>query len=203
MLLKKVIIFFLILFFTSIAVYSQTIESLDDVKNTESIESVESTDPVKRYDELIQITLPEGSENIEEIVPKDELTIYLPNLNSPLYKGWSEEGKEEIWNNDGKEVNFVVPLTDNLLNELRTEKVLRQTYVNGGYSVDVYIYKFKDISGAYSAYTFIRNGIPARIKIGKDAYESANTLTFWNENFLIDINSSVENEAGEHIPVQH
>lgn len=190
MFLKQVIIFFLVIVFPTLVVHSQTIENN---KNQDEIS------PIKRYDEIIDETSLEDKDlkNIEEIIPHDEFTIYLPNLNSPLYKGWSENGKEEVWHNDGKEVNFVVPLTDELLNELGIEKVLRQTYVNGDYKVDVYIYKFKDIPGTYSAYTFLRNGKPARVKIGKDAYESKNTLTFWSGNFLIDINSSVENEVGE------
>jgi len=173
--MRKIIIFLVLITINYSAVFSQT--------------SGEDFDPVKRYDEILELNLPDKTNAlIKKMVPKDELALYLPNLGSPLYEGWIEVDSAMIWE-AGKENSFQ-PLPEDLLAELGAEKILRQIYEKGESGVQVTVYRFKNFAGAYSASTVFGKGSPAKLKVGKNVYESEDSLSFWKEKYFIDIRTA-------------
>lgn len=151
-----------------------------------SQEEIKTVDPIKRYDEIIDINTLEANP-VQEVVPKDELALFLPDLKSPIYKGWAEEGNVIIWEKD-RSGDFV-PLPLELLNELNAEKVLKQTYKKEDYLVDIFVYRFKDYLGAYSAFTLLREGKPSKLRVGRESYESERSISFWKDRYLVDMKS--------------
>ena len=151
----------------------------------------------KKYDEIIDLNSLEvikathHDEEPKKEKQKDELELFLPKLDSELFKSWLTTGEAEIWTNEGDKKDFVL-LPKDLLNELKAEKILKQSYKNENLFVDIFIYKFKDFTGAYSAYTILHKGAIAKLKVGKNASESDNSITFWKGNYYIDINTQNE-----------
>ena len=147
-------------------------------------------DSVKTYDEIIDLnkaktsTSAEASKPPSQEIPKDELSLLLPLLNNNLYQNWILAGEQSIWKEG-----------DDLLNELKIEKILQQTYKNENHVVDILIYKFKDFTGAYSAYTVLHTGATTKLRVGKNASESDKQLNFWKGNYYVDIHTLAENDS--------
>ena len=170
---------FFFLYFFSIA-YSQTNEV--------------QVDPTKKYDELIAAPSISPAPSLEPkiIVKSDELSLFLPKLDSNLYKSWTAFEEPKVWS-AGSPLDFDAP-SQELLSELGVEKILKQTYKNENHLVDVLIYKFMDFAPAYSAYTVLHSGVTTKLKVGKNASESERQINFWKGNYYIDINTKAEND---------
>jgi len=166
----------------------------------------QETDPIKKYDELIkpqEIAAPQEPKLNPEIKPitetipeekPDELTVLLPKLDPSLYLGWTESEKPEIWT-EGSPAPSYFGDNQELLNELKLEKVLKQTYTKENHVADILIYKFKDFTGAYSAYTLLHNGATTKLKVGRNASESEKLVNFWKGIYFIDIHTSSDNDT--------
>lgn len=162
---------------------------------------------LKKYDEILnQTSTPEQqtenpniTEPPKQIVEKDELESLLPQLIPELYSKWTLSGSPVIWHSGDGPADFV-PFSKELLTELKTEKILKQSYANAEHRVDLLIYKFSDISGAYSTFTLIHRGEPSKLKVGKNASESESAVSFWKGNYFVDIyTSSSDSTAKEFI----
>lgn len=184
-------IIFLILFVLVPSLFSNANCQTNEIK----------ANPTKQYDEIIDLNNIEplaGSTPIQQPsqqeLHRDELTLLLPNLNSGLYQNWSLVGETMIWNPLDPMPDFIT-VSQDLLNELGIEKILKQSYKKEGHSVDLLIYKFKDFAGSYSAYTVLRNGSTTKLKVGKNASESNKLLNFWKGNYFVDIHTQAEDDS--------
>ena len=161
-------------------------------------------DPAKKYEDLIKIqdttktqepiAAPQTPPAIEE--KPDELVLFLPKLDPTLYANWNASAKPIIWTEGNPSIDFLQE-NQELFNELKLEKILKQTYTKETNSVDVLIYKFKDFTGAYSAYTVLHGGATTKLKVGKNASESEKLVNFWKGNYFIDIHTSSNNNSIE------
>lgn len=143
----------------------------------------------KKYDEIIDLNSLETikvkkEDELENKVQKDELTLFLPTLDSKLYEGWSLQD----------EAKSPLALSKELLEEFGYEKILMQGYRKESHNVQVTIYKFKDFAGAYSAYTVSHSGTTTRLKVGKNASESEKSVSFWKGNYFVDVSTKPEND---------
>lgn len=147
----------------------------------------------KKYDEIIDLNSLESIKvKKEDEIPKDELQLLLPKLDKTLYGNWSVQGDAKIWNSE--ESPPLLSLPKEFLDELQIEKVLKQTYQNENHSASVLIYKFKNFTGAYSAYTILHKGAAAKLKIGKNASESEKSVNFWKGNYFVDFYTEADND---------
>ena len=158
---------------------------------------------LKSYDEILNessIPLEQGIEDseipkpVEQIIEKDELQFLLPNLIPELYSKWTPLGSPIIWH-FGEAVTDFVPFSKELLAELKTEKILKQSYENEAHKVDILIYKLSDVSGAYSSFTLIHRGEPSKLKVGKNVSESESAVSFWKDNYFVDISTNTPNDT--------
>lgn len=158
------------------------------------VQSEEVFDPAQRYDEILeeQEKLKDTLETVKAVTPKDELALFLPNLGSPLYEGWSEIGEAQIWEQGAQTNTDFSPLQEDLLREFKTQKVLRQTFGKGEFIVQITIYKFENFAGAYSASTILSGGKPVKLDVGKNVSESEGSLSFWKGNYFIEIKTPNE-----------
>ena len=159
-------------------------------------------DSVKKYEDLIK---PQNQEPITppQIQPtpeqkqeekKDELILLLPKLDPALYAGWNLNSEAIIWIQGNAYPDFLQE-NQELFTELQLEKILKQTYTKENYTVDVLIYKFKDFTGAYSAYTVLHSGATTKLKVGKNASESEKLVNFWKGIYFVDIHTSSDNDT--------
>lgn len=157
----------------------------------------------KRYDEIIDLnsfesikvpTDEEKQENQKTEVLKDELTLFLPKLDSKLYEGWNLAGDFKIWDINGDHPPFI-KFPKELFSELGLEKILEQHYQKENHLARVLIYKFKDFAGAYSAYTVLHAGSTTKLKVGKNASESDKSLSFWKGNYYVEISTELEGDS--------
>ena len=164
----------------------------------------QENDSAKKYEDLIK---PQKTIKTEEPPPAtqsqpapvieekpDELTFLLPKLDSTLYPGWNTPAKPIIWIEGDALPDF---LTGNqeLFNELKLERVLKQTYIKENHTVEVLIYKFKDFTGAYSSYTVLHGGTSTKLKAGKNASESDKLVNFWKGVYFVDIHTNSDNDS--------
>lgn len=159
-------------------------------------------DPAKKYEDLIKsqdgpkiqepAVTPQAQPAIEE--KQDELILLLPKLDPALYTDWNTLDKPVIWTEENPALDFLQG-NQELFNELKLEKILKQTYTKENHIVDVLIYKFKDFTGAYSAYTVLHSGATTKLKVGKNASESDKLVNFWRGNYFIDIHTNAENDS--------
>lgn len=120
----------------------------------------------------------------------DELAFLLPKLDDTLYKGWSLPDIPAICT-----LNCDLPLLEkDILSELKLEKVLNQGYKKENHSVYTTIYKFKEFTSAYSAFTILHSGSTTRLKVGRNATETNNSINFWKDKYFVDIKSGQEND---------
>ncbi len=126
-----------------------------------------------------------------ESLEKDELVLLLSSLDNELYKGWSKQGDEKLWQ-AGSNLPLTVPVPQNLLTELEVKKILTQSFTKEGHNVEVVIYEFKDFTQAYSAYTVLHNGTASKLKVGRNTSESENLINFWKDNYFVDIHNKNE-----------
>ena len=159
-------------------------------------------DSVKKYEDLIK---PQNQEPTvtPQIQPtpeqkqeekKDELISLLPKLDPVLYAGWNLNGEAIIWIQGNAYPDFLQE-NQELFNELNLEKILKQTYTKENHTVDVLIYKFKDFTGAYSAYTVLHGGATTKLKVGKNASESEKLINFWKGIYFVDIHTNSDSDA--------
>lgn len=161
----------------------------------------QENNPIEIYDNLIKpqnaseqnepVIAPAAPPPIEEKL--DELTLLLPNIDSPLFANWSKVDKPLIWTEGNPTPDFLQQNAD-LLRELKLEKVLKQTYMKENHVVDAFIYKFRDFAGAYSAYSVLHSGATTKLKVGKSASESDSLINFWKDIYYIDIHTNTEND---------
>lgn len=178
---------FLFLYF-SISVLSQT----NEVQN----------DSAKKYEDLIkpqETVQPQEPTTPPQIQPaiekkQDELTLFLPKLDPTLYNTWNVASEAFIWTQGNPYPNFLQE-NQELFNELKLEKILKQIYIKENHVVEVLIYKFKDFTGAYSAYTVLHGGTTTKLKAGKNTSESDKLVAFWKGNYFVDIQTSSENDS--------
>ncbi|OGI07883.1 MAG: hypothetical protein A3I68_02485 [Candidatus Melainabacteria bacterium RIFCSPLOWO2_02_FULL_35_15] len=159
-------------------------------------------DPAKKYEDLIKsqdapkiqepVVTPHAQSAAEE--KQDELILLLPKLDPALYTDWNTPDKPVIWTEGNPALDFSQG-NQELFNELKLEKILKQTYTKENHIVDVLIYKFKDFTGAYSAYTVLHSGATTKLKVGKNASESDKLVNFWRGNYFIDIHTNAENDS--------
>ncbi len=157
--------------------------------------------PIEKYDNLIkpQNTTEQNESVVAPIVQPpieekpDELTLLLPNTDSPLFANWSKSDKPLIWTEQDPLPDFLQQNAD-VLRELKLEKILKQTYIKENHIVDVFIYKFKDFAGAYSTYSVLHGGATTKLKVGKSASESDSLINFWKDIYYIDIHTNSEND---------
>ena len=159
-------------------------------------------DSVKKYEDLIK---PQNQEPITppQIQPtpeqkqeekKDELILLLPKLDPALYAGWNLNSEAIIWIQGNAYPDFLQE-NQELFTELQLEKILKQTYTKENYTVDVLIYKFKDFTGAYSAYTVLHSGATTKLKVGKNASESEKLVNFWKGIYFVDIHTNSDGDT--------
>ena len=160
----------------------------------------------QRYEELLKKSIPESNvvtdqipkvteqeeQNQKEVqnteTKKDELEQLLPKLENELYKGWSTVGTSALWQ-PGSDTPITVSASQELLNELGIEKILKQSYTKENHNVEVVIYKFKDFAQAFSAYTVLHGGNNSKLKIGKNTSESEKLINFWRSNYFVDLHA--------------
>ncbi|MBI2996708.1 MAG: hypothetical protein HYY52_08415 [Candidatus Melainabacteria bacterium] len=159
-----------------------------------SLESYSQTNAVKKYDELINPPLQVSPSPLPEIPANDELVLLLPVLDSTLYKDWVLFESPQVWK-AGSEIPFYLLDKQDILYESGIEKVLKVSYKQELSTVEVLIYKFKDLAGAYSAYTIFHYGEVSKLKVGRNVTESNKLLNFWKGNYYIDIHALTENDA--------
>ncbi len=157
----------------------------------------------KKYEDLIrpqdpakpiEISTPAEVSEPKIIIPqKDELILFLPKLDPSLYNNWNASGEPIVWVQGNLFLDFLAE-NQELFNELKLEKVLKQTYTKENHIVDVLIYKFNDFTGAYSAYTTLHNGITTKLKVGKNASESDKLVNFWKGVYFVDIHTNSDND---------
>ena len=159
-------------------------------------------DSVKKYEDLIKpqnqepITLPQIQPTPEQKQEekKDELILLLPKLDPALYAGWNLNSEAIIWIQGNAYPDFLQE-NQELFTELQLEKILKQTYTKENYTVDVLIYKFKDFTGAYSAYTVLHSGATTKLKVGKNASESEKLVNFWKGIYFVDIHTNSDGDT--------
>lgn len=178
---------FLILLFSS-CLFLNSVSQTNDSKS----------DPINIYDQIVnpsssQNMMSEGGNIVTSPVKKDELILFLPKLDNTLYANWSTDGEPKIWNITEDGPNFEIAPLDILL-EAGLEKILKQSYEKENHFADVFIYKFMDFAGAYSAFTVLHKGEITKLKVGKNASESDSLVNFWKGNYFVDINTKSEND---------
>ena len=163
-------------------------------------------DSVKKYEDLIKpqnqepTVTPQSQPNLEQKEEetkdetKDELVLLLPKLDPALYAGWNLNGEAIIWIQGNAYPDFLQE-NQELFNELNLEKNLKQTYTKENHTVDVLIYKFKDFTGAYSAYTVLHSGATTKLKVGKNASESEKLVNFWKGIYFVDIHTNSDGDT--------
>ncbi len=129
----------------------------------------------------------------EIVVQQEPLVELLPKLNDKLYPGWNKLNEGELWISDNDNIPDYLANDKDVLKELGISKILRQSYQTENNIVDVVIYKFKDFSGAYSAFTVFHKGNGAKLKVGKHASEAENLINFWKGNYFVDVHASLVN----------
>ncbi|OGI20718.1 MAG: hypothetical protein A3B68_09275 [Candidatus Melainabacteria bacterium RIFCSPHIGHO2_02_FULL_34_12] len=157
------------------------LNSIPSICQTEMPETV--PDPTKKYDELFNKP-PETQESTPEPVQEDELVSFLPKLDNELYKNWSVVESPRI----------ITTTDDDVLKEAGFEKVLKQSYKKENHIVDIYIYKFKDFAGAYSAFTVLHRGAATKLEVGRNASENDSLVDFWKGNYFVNIQTLAEND---------
>ncbi len=163
-------------------------------------------DPAKKYEDLIKpqdttktqepATTPQVQPVIEQKQEeiKDELVLFLPKLDPALYNGWNISSEPFIWTQGNTYPDFLQE-NQGLFSELNLEKILKQTYTKENHTVEVLIYKFKDFTGAYSAYTVLHGGATTKLKVGRNASESEKLVNFWKGNYFVDIHTNLDNDS--------
>ncbi len=156
----------------------------------------QTNDPTKKYEEIIQPQEPTAPLQAQPVIEKkqDELILLLPKLDPALYNNWNTTGETFIWTQGNPYPDFLQQ-NQELFNELKLEKILKQTYTKENHVVDILVYKFSDFTGAYSAYTVLHNGATTKLKVGKNASESDKLVNFWKESYFVDIHTSSENDS--------
>jgi hypothetical protein len=160
-------------------------------------------DAVKKYDELLKAT---PSSEIPTSTPvstatplpinntNTELFKLLPNLTDVLYQNWKISEPSVSWM-----VGDVIPeaskIIEPYLNEIGLEEVIAQVYEKDGHKAKVFIYRFKNSTGAYSAFTVLKKGNKSKLKVGKSATEADTLINFWKGNYFVDINTLSLNDA--------
>lgn len=141
--------------------------------------------------------IPKETQNTET---KDELEQLLPKLENELYKGWSILSTPILWQPESN-IPTIVSASQDLLNELGVEKILKQSYTKENHNVEVIVYKFKDFAQAFSAYTILHGGNSSKLKIGRNTSESERLINFWKGSYFIDlhINNNEDTLAKEFI----
>jgi len=179
--IRTVIIFLLLWLPFFSVVYSQTTD--------------ENFDPAARYDEIIESLEQEKdmTSEVKQTIPKDEIAVLLPNLSSPLYEGWIESTNPLIWDSEReeRERESFLPFSEELLSEFKAKKVIRQTYKKDQNVVQITLYRFDNFAGAYSASTVLSEGNPAKLKVGKNVFESDNSLSFWKGDYYVELRSPI------------
>ena len=156
-------------------------------------------DKSSQYDNLLDIPQTNPSNTLESPIPepqkpKDEILSLLPDLNNGLYQGWTISSEPIIWTTGNKLPDFITTPQD-LITELQCEKILKQTYIKEKHAIDIIIYKLKDYTEAYSIYTLLHSGTPAKLKVGKNVSETDKSLNFWKSNFYISILSNTDKDT--------
>ena len=165
----------------------------------------QENDSAKKYEDLIKpqdtpkIQEPAATPQVqpaaeEKIEKPDELALLLPKLDPTLYANWNTSDKPIIWTEGNPLPDFLQGNQD-LFNELKLEKVLKQTYIKENHIVDVLVYKFKDFTEAYSAYTVLHGGATTKLKVGKNASESEKLVDFWKGIYFVDIHTNSDNDT--------
>ncbi len=143
-------------------------------------------DAIKKYDELIKLSLPNSTPSPS---PQNKgLSGLLPNLDDILFLNWKINEPEFIWRNGDPIPDFAKSL-EPFLNELGLEEILGQSFIKEGHKAEVFIYKFKDFTGAYSAFTILKKGEKSKLKIGKRSTEAEGLINFWKGNYFVDVHS--------------
>ncbi len=156
----------------------------------------ESIDAIKKYDELINPSNTQKSPEsalqtspTPESTPTSEIYKFLPNLNDVLLQGWISESSI-LWMNGEPYPDFI-SIPQQIANDLFLNEVIKQVYVKDNHKTGVLIYRFKDFTGAYSAYTLFHKGEKAKLKIGRNASEAENLINFWKGNYFVDLHTAV------------
>ena len=87
---------------------------------------------------------------------------------------------------DGPMVPQLTPDQQALFNEFRLEAATEAHYQQNGRTLDLTLFRFPDYTGAYGAFTFLREPNMLVQHIGDEAASGENRVIFFHRNLLVD-----------------